>query len=107
MTFYGRHEALFLQQWFLRRSRSDMPTDVSHCRQVRISQSRGQNDHRLLRCTSEIPDEVEHLIHVARNAPKHTGVLVLDANLECFHCRLHGVIVARKCDACKLFSCHG
>lgn len=99
MTFYGPSRALLLPQWFLCRSRSDMPTDVFPDRQVRISRSRGQNDPRLLRVSSEVPDHID----VARHAPKHTGVLVLDANFECLHCRLHGVIVAHKEVACNWF----
>ena len=103
MTFYGPSRALLLPQWFLCRSRSDMPTDVFPDRQVRISRSRVQNDPRLLRVSSEVP----HLIHVARHATKNAGVLVLDANLECFDCRLHGVIVARKHLGCNLILYHG
>ena len=58
MTFYGPSRALLLPQWFLCRSRSDMPTDVFQDRQVRISRSRGQNDPRLLRVSSEVPYRV-------------------------------------------------
>lgn len=102
MTFYGPSRALLLPQWFLCRSRSDMPTDVFQDHQVRISRSRGQNDPRLLRVSSEAP----HLIHVARHATKNAGVLVLDANLECLHYRLHGVIVAQQCGVCNPFLWH-
>lgn len=85
MTFYGPSRALLLPQWFLCRSRSDMPTDVFPDRQVRISRSRGQNDPRLLRVSSEVPD----LIDLARHRGKHFGVLVFDAQAQGFG-RFHG-----------------
>ena len=85
MTFYGQSRALWLPQWFLCRSRSDMPTDVFQDRQVRISRSRSQNDPRLLRVSSEVPDH----IHVACHATKSAGVLVFDAQAQGFG-RFHG-----------------
>ena len=81
MTFYGPSRALLLPQWFLCRSRSDMPTDVFPDRQVRISRSIGQNDPRLLRVSSVVP----HQIDLARHRKQRFRVLVLDAEFESFY----------------------
>ena len=58
MTFYGRSEALFLPRWFLCRNRNGMSIDVFPTRQVHISWLRGQNDPRVLRLPSEVPDAI-------------------------------------------------
>lgn len=102
MTFYDLSEALFLPRWSLRRNRNDMSIDVFLYRQVHISRLRGQNDPRILRVSSEVPDHIDF----ARHGIERLGVLVLDANLECLHYRLHGVIVAQQCGVCNPFLWH-
>ena len=58
MTFYDLSEALFLPRWSLRRNRNDMSIDVFPTRQVHVSWLRGQNDPRILRLSSEVPDAI-------------------------------------------------
>ena len=58
MTFYDRSEVLFLPRRSLCRNRNGMSIDVFPTRQVRISWLRGRNDPRILRLSSEAPDEI-------------------------------------------------